>query len=128
MLVRYSEPCLNQTLNKSQSCINQTLDQVPVLEILVNLTYINWKQVYSEHESWSKGGSSLDRFHCIFKKKKLLLMIIFIVHKQTLRKHRIFIRMNFSGLFFAFVVRFWKHVLYASSDITMANQYPFICY
>ena len=37
---RYSETGLNQTLNKL-SCINQTLNKVPVLEILVNLTYIH---------------------------------------------------------------------------------------
>ena len=55
--VRYSETCLNRTVNKPKSCINRTLNKVLMQEIFVNLTCINRTPVLSEHKSWSHGGS-----------------------------------------------------------------------
>ena len=35
---RYSETHINQTLNKLESCINQAFNEIPMEEIIVNLT------------------------------------------------------------------------------------------
>jgi hypothetical protein len=40
--------CLNQTVNKTESCINHTFNKVPLQEIFVTITCINWTPVYSE--------------------------------------------------------------------------------
>ena len=59
---KLSETCLSWTLNISKSCLNGTLKKVPMSEIFVNLTCINWTPVYSEHESWSQGGKVKNGF------------------------------------------------------------------
>ena len=58
----YIETSLNQTLNKPESCINRKFNKVPMYEIFVNLTCIKQIPVYSEHISWSQGGSLMTSF------------------------------------------------------------------
>ena len=56
---RYSETCLNRTLNKPKSCMNRTLNKVLMREIFVNLTCINRTQKLIPR------SFSLDKFNCI---------------------------------------------------------------
>ena len=52
----YSETCLKQTGNKTESCLNQALNEVPMQKIFVNLTCINQTPTNSRLISWSQGG------------------------------------------------------------------------
>jgi hypothetical protein len=55
-----TESCINLSkpnLQKTESCINQTLNEVPMQEIFINLTCINWTPVYYKHKSLSHGCS-----------------------------------------------------------------------
>ena len=60
---KYSETCLNQTLNESESCVIWTLDKVTIKEIFVNLTcitYLFWTNKLVPRRF------DLDRLHCSF--------------------------------------------------------------
>lgn len=46
-----SEP---EALNITKSCTSQTFNEVPVLEIFVNLIWITCTSVYSENKNWTQ--------------------------------------------------------------------------